>query len=234
VKTLLAAAAVAALSLAGAAQATELLTNGTFDAGITGFYSEYNLAVTHNLYPEGSYDVITNPQADHNLFSAFPDHTPGADTGLMMVINGSGTPDKVIWSEGDVGGGAALAGAANTYFTFSFWVASVYPSIPANLQLWLNGAKVQGVTFAALGGNDQLGVWQRFSYSGNTGAGLHSISLTNNNLEPSGNDFALDDLSLQTRDAGVGGVPEPASWALMILGFGAAGSSLRRRRTAVA
>jgi hypothetical protein len=27
-----------------------------------------------------------------------------------------------------------------------------------------------------------------------------------------------------------GGVPEPASWALMILGFGAAGSALRRRR----
>ena len=32
----------------------------------------------------------------------------------------------------------------------------------------------------------------------------------------------------------VGGVPEPASWALMILGFGAAGSMLRRRRRAIA
>ena len=27
-----------------------------------------------------------------------------------------------------------------------------------------------------------------------------------------------------------GGVPEPSAWALMILGFGAAGSALRRRR----
>jgi hypothetical protein len=30
-----------------------------------------------------------------------------------------------------------------------------------------------------------------------------------------------------------GGVPEPAAWALMILGFGAAGAVLRRRRAAV-
>ena len=29
---------------------------------------------------------------------------------------------------------------------------------------------------------------------------------------------------------GVAGVPEPASWALMILGFGAGGAMLRRRR----
>ena len=33
---------------------------------------------------------------------------------------------------------------------------------------------------------------------------------------------------------GVGGVPEPASWALMIMGFGAAGATLRRRRTLMA
>jgi hypothetical protein len=33
---------------------------------------------------------------------------------------------------------------------------------------------------------------------------------------------------------GGGAIPEPTSWALMILGFGAAGSLLRRRRTAAA
>lgn len=231
-KILLASAAAAALCLAGAAQGAELLTNGTFDAGISGFYSEYNLAIEHNLYPEGAYDVITNPQADHNLFSAFPDHTPGADTGLMMVINGSGAADKIVWAEGDIGGGAPLIGAANTAFNFSFWVASVYPDSPANLQLWLNGAKVEGVNFAAQGGPEKLGVWQQFNYSGVTGeAGLRSIYLTNNNLEPQGNDFALDDLSLSgTTARSVGGVPEPASWGLMIMGFGAAGAVMRRRR----
>jgi hypothetical protein len=33
---------------------------------------------------------------------------------------------------------------------------------------------------------------------------------------------------------GAGGVPEPASWALMIGGFGLAGAALRRRKALVA
>jgi hypothetical protein len=37
----------------------------------------------------------------------------------------------------------------------------------------------------------------------------------------------LDDVSLAA-------VPEPATWAMMILGFGAAGSILRRRKVALA
>lgn len=41
----------------------------------------------------------------------------------------------------------------------------------------------------------------------------------------------LDNVSV---DVTGGGVPEPASWALMITGFGLAGAALRRHRTAVA
>jgi hypothetical protein len=44
--------------------------------------------------------------------------------------------------------------------------------------------------------------------------------------------YSLDDVSVKPRvetDTG-GGVPEPASWALMVLGFGGLGAVLRRRR----
>lgn len=41
------------------------------------------------------------------------------------------------------------------------------------------------------------------------------------------NDFAIGNLSLLTG----GGVPEPSSWALMIVGFGAVGGAMRSRRT---
>jgi hypothetical protein len=234
VKTLFAAAIAAGLVAAGSASATELLTNGNFDQGATGFYSQYTYSPPNgtgtNLWPEATYDVTTDAHADHPSFSSFPNHTPSPSGGMMMVINGSSTPDTIIWSEGDVGGGAPLIGAANTAYTFTFWLASVYPASPADLQLWVNGAAVQGETFAAQGGDQALGQWQEFTYSGTTGAnGLQSISLTNLNLEPNGNDFALDDMSLQ----GVA-VPEPTSWALMLLGFGGMGAMLRQRRRLVA
>ena len=53
--------------------------------------------------------------------------------------------------------------------------------------------------------------------------------MKNDNAAYSGNDFALDDISFDTTP-----VPEPTTWALMIMGFGTAGAMLRRRRTVVA
>jgi hypothetical protein len=231
VKSLIAIAAIAAgLTAAGAASATELLSNGNFDGGNTGFYSAYSYAPLNgtqaNLWPEGTYDVSTNPNADHSLFASMTDHTGSSAGGFMMVVNGSGTPDSIIWSEGDIGGGTPLIGAANTEYTFSFWIASVYPDSPADMQLWVNGAKVDGATFNANGGVPGLNGWEQFSYSGVTGAGgLQSISLSNLNTAASGNDFALDDMSLKGT-----AVPEPESWALMIVGLGAVGAALRANR----
>jgi hypothetical protein len=44
----------------------------------------------------------------------------------------------------------------------------------------------------------------------------------------------FDPVNFRPGDITHAGVPEPATWAIMILGFGAAGAALRRRRTPVA
>ncbi|HMI18446.1 MAG TPA: PEPxxWA-CTERM sorting domain-containing protein [Sphingomonas sp.] len=44
-------------------------------------------------------------------------------------------------------------------------------------------------------------------------------------------DFAIDDLTLGIDGIGPG-IPEPASWAMMLGGFGLVGGAMRRRRTA--
>jgi hypothetical protein len=43
----------------------------------------------------------------------------------------------------------------------------------------------------------------------------------------------LDNVSLSDTGGAIGGVPEPASWALMIAGFGLVGGALRRRRSSL-
>ena len=47
------------------------------------------------------------------------------------------------------------------------------------------------------------------------------------------NDLNFSDIKQISYD-GVSGVPEPASWSMMILGFGALGATLRRKRIALA
>lgn len=59
-------------------------------------------------------------------------------------------------------------------------------------------------------------------YFGFTGAGITSVSLTT-----AASDYVfLDNL---TYTSAAGAVPEPATWAMMVLGFGLVGASVRRR-----
>ena len=51
------------------------------------------------------------------------------------------------------------------------------------------------------------------------------------------NDFDLDAIGVRNfidTTPNVGAVPEPATWAMMIMGFGAAGSMIRRRKAVIA
>ncbi len=69
------------------------------------------------------------------------------------------------------------------------------------------------------------------------GGQTYTVALsTFGNVETSGNNFSgsmTGDFTWAIDEA-QGAVPEPAAWAIMLLGFGAAGAVLRRRRTAVA
>jgi len=210
-------AAVAALAVAPAAGATELLTNGTFEAGNTGFYSDYAYMVG-NFWGEATYGVDDDPQDGHSLFSSYGDHTTGQ--GLMMVVNGSGAENAVVWGEG------GLSVLQNQDYAFSFWLASAHPDAPATLAARINGMWLAPEAQAT----STTGQWTQYSYTWNSGSATTAdVELINRNLAYHGNDFTLDDMSFDGA-----AVPEPSTWALMILGFGTAGAMLRRRRLAIA
>lgn len=210
---LMLATAAAVLAMAPAAGASELLSNGSFENGNAGFHSDYTYMVG-NFWGEGTYGVDNNPQDGHALFSPFGDHTTGE--GLMMVVNGSGAENAVVWGEAD------LSVLQNQDYTFSFWLASVHPDAPALLAARVNGMWLSPEAQAT----STTGQWTQYSYTWNSGSAIDAdVELINRNLAYHGNDFALDEMSFNGA-----AVPEPTTWALMIMGFGAAGAMLRRRK----
>ncbi|MEY5048726.1 MAG: hypothetical protein RLZZ175_2085 [Bacteroidota bacterium] len=162
---------------------SNLVTNGNFSSGNTGFSSSYGYN-PGNLTPEGKYDVLTNPRNDHPNFATCGDHTSGS--GNMMVVNGANTAGVTVWC-------GSVSVNPNSSYTFSTWVASVHPTSPAILQFSINGVNL-GSPFTA---SSTTCTWQQFCETWSSGANTTaSICIVNQNTAASGNDFALDDIQM--------------------------------------
>lgn len=165
---------------------TNLLINGNFELGNTGFTSGYSYS-PGNLVPEGLYDVVSNPHNDHSGFTSFGDHTSGH--GLMLCVNGAPNPNQIIWSE-------TVTVATNQTYFLSGWGASCgYPngvdSAPAQLVFSVNGTQIGN--YVQIPANNAI--WQSFTIRWNsqtsTQAVIQVIDLQTIRV---GNDFVLDDL----------------------------------------
>jgi len=224
-KTVFTAAALAAI-LAGAATAATV-PNGDFSAGNSGFTSGYtygpNAGDLLNGPPQsgaGYYAVVNDAQFSHPYFTSFGDHTTGK--GLYLVGNGATNPGVAVYSSG------AIAVAANRSYTFSAFFANAYPASPADMdfRVSLNGGPATSIgDFTIPNG---AGTWNAATKTFRTfGATSVVLSFVDRNVAASGNDFGIDDISMNA-------VPEPATWAMMIAGFALVGLGLRRRSLAVA
>jgi len=211
-KTFTTAVLVTSIATCSQAFATNLVINGSFENGSTGFTSSYSTG-SHNLFSAGQYEVGSNPQNYHPQFASIL----AEDGTNMMVVNGAEAPGVPVWAE------SGLTVAAHTTYYFSTWVASVTAPAPTTLQFNINGNSVG--TLQATSSTD----WQQFYTTWNSGdATAVNISLVNLNTHANGNDFALDNIAFDTIAPASAAVPEPASAAL--IGLGLAGISLLRRR----
>lgn len=161
-----------------------VIINGDFSSGDIGFTTDYDMASGGSFGPlsnEGEYMVSTNSSLTHNNFSNCTDHTGG---GNMMVVNGSAIPDERVWCQ-------TVAVVPNTLYSFNAWLMSAHPSNPARLQFSVNGSLL-GSEFRA---SSTTCNWQQFSETWNSGPATSvEICITNQNTQPSGNDFAIDDI----------------------------------------
>jgi gliding motility-associated-like protein len=158
-----------------------LILNGDFNNGNTGFTSQYNFAVTN--ITEGEYFVGVSPTAWNASLSNCGDHTSGNSN--MLLVNGAPIPDINVWKE-------TITVTPNTNYAFSTWVQALYPPNPAQLSFSINGSALGNLITASL----PTCTWTQFYTTWNSGnITSATISIVNKNTEIQGNDFALDDIS---------------------------------------
>lgn len=164
-----------------------LIVNGDFSQGDTGFTSEYVYGTGGSsglLTAEGQYAIDDNAGDTHNRFADCRDHTTG--TGNMMILNASGMEDNFWCQSVTVNEGVS--------YDFSAWVTSVNDQNPAQLQFSIDNVLLGQQFNASL----DLCNWQEFAAQWTAPADATvEICVVNVNLTPAGNDFAIDDIAFQ-------------------------------------
>lgn len=213
---------VAGLSFSSAASAANLITNGDFSAGNSGFTSQYTYVtdgVMNSLFPEGTYTVGANPMADHQYF--VPD-----SGNLYLIVNGAtgGDAKAVYIANGSFGAGTYSFGArvSDVCCNASFGNGSNAPS-QLLFEISYDNFTTAGIQIAQYTtAPPDAGIFNPVN-STFTANQAFTFRIYDGSLAASGNDFAIDDLSIAA-------VPEPSTWAMMIFGFFGVGFMAYRRR----
>lgn len=193
-----------AMGLTGAAQAS-LLTNGNFEAGNTGFSSDYQYTSANVSPYVQQYGVTTSSFAWSNFWNnVAADHTSGA--GKFLIADGGPNTNAAIWRQ-------TVAVSANTAMTLTGWLAT-WTSFPGTtVRVEVNGQTVANWVAPV------NGTWTQYSAGWNSGSSTSAtIALYASVYFQPGADVAIDDLVL---------VPGPGAASLLgVFGLLAA----RRRR----
>ena len=159
-----------------------ILSNSDFTQGSTGFTSDYSVS---NNAGSGRYLVTNNgPKSWWVGFSACNDHTSGA--GNMMLVDGASALNQNVWCQ-------EIAVKPNTDYAFSAWLQNICTcGSPPRLQFGINGVNL-GNIIDVTNTNCQ---WNQFYEIWNSGNNTTAkICLLNQNTNPNGNDFAIDDIT---------------------------------------
>ncbi|MBK8245166.1 MAG: gliding motility-associated C-terminal domain-containing protein [Saprospiraceae bacterium] len=156
-----------------------LIINGDFESGNTGFSTGYNFSPVNTT--EGEYIVTANPSTWNGGFSPCGDHTSGG--GNMLLLNGHPNAGTNCWCQ-------TIATVPGRTYEFSFWSQSVVASNIAQLGVKLNGNAI-GSTIA--GG---LCAWELFTVTFVATSASSQLCIAETSGIRGGNDFALDDITL--------------------------------------
>ncbi|MEY2884706.1 MAG: hypothetical protein RL490_2430 [Pseudomonadota bacterium] len=223
---------------------TNLIKNGSFEAGSVGV-SGFTLW-THTNVPD--YQPTQDQPASviaYNSNSAYPKGAYGERVSPDNVVSAS--PDavgnKAAYFVGDFSENEALRqltylGVGNYKVGFSYYLTQNGLNNRGNSSL---DATIIGIPVASttINSSSQAKVWKYASGVGHISvAGWYDTAFVfNSNLRPS-KDIVIDRVfAIHTKDPATvfvpptpAYVPEPATWAMLLVGFGLVGSSRRQKR----
>ena len=164
----------------------ELVINGDFSQGNTGFTSSYAPGTSGQYGPvtnPGTFGISTTANLVHSQFAPCTDHSGG---NRMMIVNGA-TSVSNIWCQ-------TISVSPQTEYAFSAWFAVVATQNPSVIRFSFNGQPV-GSNFTLPNATCN---WTRFFRVWDSGnATSVQICIQNMSTSAAGNDFCLDDISLR-------------------------------------
>lgn len=206
--------AAAIIGATSASAATvELVVNGDFSAGSTGFTSDF--ADAGGSGPGLAQFSIRNS----NYFGLLP------QDGNFMAVNGGNLGAlPTVWSQD-------IAVTAGTEYTFSFQLGgtTTVPTPAGKLSIQFDGAEFLNAT-ASTGSPAAFQLFESSFVASATG--IFALSFVEQSTGFGGNDYGIDDISLTFDDSVVSppAVPLPAAGWMLLAGVGGL-AAIRRRKT---
>lgn len=174
---------------AGSAAAANLVVNGDFESGNTGFETEYIYAPgCGGVGGEGIYTVAGN-----NCYG--PGIGGPSGSGNLYFANGAIDNTQYVWRQ-------TVTLEPGTKYYFSAHAASGVTDNPPvlDIQVSTDGACASAATFSSIGSiTATTTVWQWIQSTGfftNAAGTSACLRLINNNAAANGNDYGLDDIVL--------------------------------------
>ena len=208
---------------ASSALAANLVVNGSFETDNFNLAGGYRLGLINNdvtgwfipagdgVYPWGIHNSSGYGPADTgNQFFVLGEERTGASYTIRQTLTGltAGSTYAINW---------AAASELNC-------------CSPGELS-FLSGSSTGAYLFAAPNSGAYWTNWGH--YATTFVANSSSVTFQFKNVNPNGNGYDLGLDSVFVDLVAGGGVPEPATWAMMILGFGIVGTALRGNRRRV-
>ena len=178
------------LALTAPAQpATNLVQNGDFSLGNTGFasgysYVPYDYSAYTNTAQVAEREYTVGPHVPPSYSDWAPFHTVSGGSSQMLVASGAASPSQSVWDQN-------IMASPTTTCLISFYLAEIStPGSQADIALSLDGAQIGEAVAPSV-----IDTWQQFSFRWSSGAttDVH-MSLIDLNTAGNENGFAIDNI----------------------------------------